>query len=208
MDRPTLFWSFMAAIIIAGILSFMRMPKLEDPAVATKQAMVVVPYPGATAHEVELEVAQTLEEVKMMSEAVTSPTHNHPEGLKGAEATAVAGFLAKRGLSKTEIEKYINQYYYPMNFTLEQIRPTYRYEGSCQQTVPFALKAFFESESFEDAIRHAISIGGDSDTIAAITGGVAGIYYKIDTWIEEKALQYLDDFQKDVLKQFESAFSV
>ena len=152
--------------------------------------------------------AQTLEEVKVMSYAVTSPTHNHPEGLKGAEATAVAGFIEKKGLSKIEIEKYINQYYYPMNFTLEQIRPTYRYEGSCQQTVPFALKAFFESESFEDAIRNAISIGGDSDTVAAITGGVAGIYYGVDIWIKEKALQYMDDFQKDVLKQFEDAFSI
>lgn len=152
--------------------------------------------------------AQTLEEVKVMSYAVTSPTHNHPEGLKGAEATAVSGFLAKRGLSKADIEKHINQHYYPMKFTLEQIRPTYRYEGSCQQTVPFALKAFFESESFEDAIRNAICIGGDSDTVAAITGGVAGIYYGIDPWIEQKTLQYLDDFQKDVLKQFEDAFSI
>lgn len=151
--------------------------------------------------------AQTLQEAKMMSDAVTSPTHNHPEGLKGAQATAVAGFLAKTGLNKQEIENYINQHYYPMNFTLEEIRATYRYEGSCQQTVPFALKAFFESDSFEDAIRNAVSIGGDSDTLAAITGGVAAIYYGVSSWIEEKTLTYLDDYQKEVLAHFEKRFS-
>lgn len=151
--------------------------------------------------------AQTLEEAKHMSDAVTAPTHNHPEGMKGAQATAVAGFLAKTGLEKTDIEKYINQNYYPMGFTLDEIRPTYRYEGSCQGTVPFALKAFFESDSFEDAIRNAVSIGGDSDTLAAITGGVAGIYYGVDRQIAEKALSYLDDFQKDVMVRFEKAFN-
>ena len=150
--------------------------------------------------------AQTLEETKIMSEAVTSPTHNHPEGLKGAQATAVAGFLAKTGLKKQDIEHYINQHYYSMGFTLEEIRPTYRYQGSCQQTVPFALKAFFESESFEDAIRNAVSIGGDSDTLAAITGGLAAIYYGVDSWIEEKSLSFLDDYQKEVLTQFEERF--
>lgn len=83
-----------------------------------------------------------------MSYAVTSVTHNHPEGLKGAEATAVAGFLAKTGQSKQAIEKYINDHYYPMDFSLEEIRPEYQYEVSCQGTVPVALKAFFESDSF------------------------------------------------------------
>ena len=150
--------------------------------------------------------AQTLEEAKRMSDAVTAPTHNHPEGMKGAQATAVAGFLAKAGLEKNAIENYINQNYYPMGFRLDDIRPTYRYEGSCQGTVPFALKAFFESDSFEDAIRNAVSIGGDSDTLAAITGGVAGIYYGVDDWIAKKTLTYLDDFQKDCLSRFEKAF--
>lgn len=126
--------------------------------------------------------------------------------MKGAQATAVAGFLAKAGLGKNDIENYINQNFYPMGFRLDDIRPTYRYEGSCQGTVPFALKAFFESNSFEDAIRNAVSIGGDSDTLAAITGGVAGIYYGVDDWIAKKTLTYLDDFQKDCLSRFEKAF--
>lgn len=152
--------------------------------------------------------AQTLEEAKRMSDAVTAPTHNHPEGMKGAQAAAVAGFLAKAGLKKSDIENYINQHYYPMGFTLDEIRPTYRYFGSCQGTVPFALKAFFESNCFEDAIRNAVSIGGDSDTLAAITGGVAGIYYGVDSQIAEKALTYLDDFQKDCLNRFEKTFKL
>ena len=150
--------------------------------------------------------AKTLEESKAMSYSVTSVTHNHPEGLKGAEAAAVAGFLAKNGLTKKTIEQYINEHYYPMDFSLGNIRPQYQYEVSCQGTVPVALKAFFESVSFEDAIRNAVSIGGDSDTIAAITGGVAGIYYGIDDWIAKRAEEYLDPYQKQLLKNFEKLF--
>ena len=150
--------------------------------------------------------ATTLEESKSMSYAVTSITHNHPEGLKGAEATAVAGFLAKNGFTKKAIEQYIAEHYYPMDFSLDEIRPLYQYEVSCQGTVPVALKAFFESISFEDAIRNAVSLGGDSDTIAAITGGVAGIFYEIDDWIAKKAKNYLDQYQLELLTDFERQF--
>ena len=97
------------------------------------------------------------------SKLVTEVTHNHPEGMKGAEATAVAVYLAKTGKDIQEIRDYINQHYYTMDFTLDEIRDTYRFNESCQGTVPQALQAFFESTDFEDAIRNAISIGGDSE---------------------------------------------
>lgn len=149
--------------------------------------------------------AKSLEEAKSFSYAVTAVTHNHPEGIKGAEATAVAGFLAKGNSSIQAIEKYINDHYYPMDFTLDQIRENYDYDVTCQGTVPVALKAFFESVSFEDAIRNAISIGGDSDTIAAITGGVAGLYYGTDEY-EDTVYRYLDDEQIRILVRFKEAF--
>ena len=138
-------------------------------------------------------------EVKLLSRRVTEITHNHPEGLKGAEATAVAVFLAKTGKKIPEIKKYMCDHYYDINFTLEAIRPTYRFRPSCQETVPQALQAFFESTSYEDAIRNAISIGGDSDTIGAITGGVAEAYYGIPDEIKTTALTYLDDNFKKVI---------
>ena len=122
-------------------------------------------------------VARSLEEAKLLSKLVTEVTHNHPEGIKGAEATAVAIYMAKTGSSIFEIKDYINENYYPMNFTLDEIRDTYRFNETCQDTIPQALQAFFESSGFEDAIRNAISIGGDSDTLAAICGSVAEAYY-------------------------------
>ena len=150
--------------------------------------------------------AKNLDEVKAFSYAVTAVTHNHPEGIKGAEAAAVAGFLAKSHPTIQTIENYINEYYYPMDFTLDEIRESYDYDVTCQGTVPVALKAFFESNSFEDAIRNAISMGGDSDTIAAITGGVAGIYYGTEDY-KETAFQYLDYEQIRILEQFENIFA-
>ena len=124
-------------------------------------------------------MGKTLEEVKLLSAAVTGVTHNHPEGLKGAEATAAAIFLARKGYDKNKIKDYITENYYPIDFTLDGIRETYQFDESCQMTVPQALEAFFESDDFEDAIRNATSVGGDSDTIAAITGAVAEGYYGI-----------------------------
>jgi len=106
-------------------------------------------------------------------------THNHPEGIKGAQATATAIFLAKQGKSKQEIKDYITQTFdYNLDFTLDEIRPTYIFDVTCQGSVPQAIVAFLESSDFENAIRLAISIGGDSDTIACITGGIASAYYK------------------------------
>lgn len=142
-----------------------------------------------------------LEEVKLLSRLVTEVTHNHPEGLKGAEATAVAVFLAKIGKTIPEIKKYICENYYDINFTLDDIRSTYGFDVSCQGSVPQALEAFFESSSHEDTIRHAISIGGDADTLAAIAGGVAEAYYGIPKDLQKKAMPYLDDTFKNILNQ-------
>ena len=149
---------------------------------------------------------RTLDEVKAMSRAVTEVTHNHPEGLKGAEATAVATFLARTGKSKDEIRAVVVRDYYPLDFTLDEIRPRYAFDESCQGSVPQALEAFFESTSFEDAIRNAISIGGDSDTIGAICGAVAGAFYGVPDDIRAKAETFLDEHLLKALRDFERMF--
>ena len=150
--------------------------------------------------------AKTLDEAIAMADAVTCVTHDHPEGMKGAEATAAAVFLARSGKSKEEIREHIVQNYYPLDFTLDEIRPTYTFDVTCQGSVPQALEAFFESESFEDAIRNAISIGGDSDTIAAITGGVAEAFYGVPEEIRDMALSYLDDTEMEILIAFSERY--
>ena len=149
---------------------------------------------------------RTLDEVKAMSRAVTEVTHNHPEGIKGAEATAVATFLARTGTPMDDIKAVVVRDYYPLDFTLDEIRPTYEFDVSCQGSVPQALEAFFESTSFEDAIRNAISIGGDSDTIGAICGAVAGAYYGVPADIREKTECFLDPFLVETLHKFEKEF--
>lgn len=150
--------------------------------------------------------ATSMDEAIELSRKVTEVTHNHPEGIKGAEATAVAIYMARTGSSILEIRDYINNNYYPMNFTLDGIRDSYSFNETCQDTVPQAIMAFLESENFEDAIRNAISIGGDSDTLAAITGGIAEAYYGIPAEIRKHALTFLDELQLSVLNEFESKF--
>ena len=125
-------------------------------------------------------MAVTLEEALDLARASAEVTHDHPEGIKGAEATAAAVFLAKSGRSKEEIRDYIREHYYPLDKTLDEIRPTYRFDVTCQGSVPEAIEAFLESESYADAIRGAISLGGDSDTQASIAGAIAWSYYRND----------------------------
>jgi hypothetical protein len=138
--------------------------------------------------------ANTLEEVEKLAEKSAAVTHNHPEGIKGAQATASAIYLARTGESKTEIKDYIEKTYkYDLNRTLDEIRPGYLFNESCQETVPEAIIAFLESRDFEDAIRNAISLGGDSDTLAAITGSIAEAAYGIRSIDTTCAFQYLDD---------------
>ena len=148
----------------------------------------------------------SMNEAKAMSKAVTKVTHNHPEGLKGAEATTVAIFMALHGKSMLEIRDYIDKNYYPMNFTLDGIRDSYQFNETCQDTVPQAMMAFFESTGFEDAIRNAISIGGDSDTLAAITGGIAEAYYGIPSEIRKHELTFLDERLLTILVEFENKY--
>jgi len=151
--------------------------------------------------------AKTIEEAKLLSRKVTEVTHNHPDGIRGAEATAVAIFLAKSGKSKDEIRDYIDEHYYNVSFSLDLIRPKYHFFISCMGTVPFAIVAFLESNSFEDAIRNAISIGGDSDTIAAICGGIAEAFYGIDQKYKDGALSYLDEYLATNLLLLDDIFS-
>ena len=148
--------------------------------------------------------AKTLDDVKILSRKVTEVTHDHPEGIKGAEATAVCIYLAREGRDIPEIRDHVNEHYYPMNFTLDEIRDNYRFNETCQDTVPQAIMAFLESVSFEDAVRNAISIGGDSDTLAAITGGVAEAYYGIPADISEHAITFLDERLLKILTDFET----
>lgn len=122
-------------------------------------------------------IAVTMEEALALARASACVSHNHPEGIKGAEAVSAAIFMAKTHESKEEIRRYISEHYYNLNFTLDSIRDSYQFDGSCQGSVPQAIVAFLESENFEDAIRNIISIGGDCDTTGAITGSIAWIYY-------------------------------
>ena len=150
--------------------------------------------------------ARSLEECIAMSEAVTKVTHNHPEGIKGAEAIAVATYLALHSASKNEIRDYVESHYYLLNFTLDEIRAGYSFNETCQGTIPQAIEAFLESTDFEDAIRNAISIGGDSDTLAACTGAIAEAFYGIPAGKREVAKDYLDIPLLAILESFEQAF--
>lgn len=122
--------------------------------------------------------ARSMEEALALAKASAEVTHDHPEGIRGAQAVAAAVYLAKSGAGREEIRDYIEENFYPLDKNLAQIRPGYRFDVSCQGSVPQAIQAFLESTDFEDAIRNAVSLGGDSDTIAAITGSIAWMYYK------------------------------
>lgn len=151
--------------------------------------------------------AQTLEEALFLAKESARITHDHPEGIKGAQAVAGAIFLAKTGCSKQEIARFICDHYYLLTKTLDEIRPGYSFDATCQGTVPEALTAFLMSDSFEDAIRNAVSIGGDSDTVAAITGSAAYAYYSYAgedlSPYREKAEAYLPAEFLPIIREFE-----
>jgi ADP-ribosylglycohydrolase len=148
---------------------------------------------------------ETVMEVAKQSAEVT---HNHPEGIKGAQATATAIFLARQGKSKQEIKDYISRTFkYNLDFTLDEIRPTYKFDVTCQGSVPQAIVAFLESSDFESAIRLAISIGGDSDTIASITGGIASAFYKqIPTEIMDFVVDKLPSEYVEIMNKFDEKY--
>lgn len=146
----------------------------------------------------------TLEEVLAKAQIYTEVTHNHPEGIAGAQATAAAIFLARTGKSKDEIRAYVsNTFGYDLDRTCDQIRPDYYFNESCQGTVPPAIIAFLDSTDFEHAIRLAISLGGDSDTLACITGGIAEAFYGgVPKPIADEAMTYLVDHLRALQRNF------
>jgi len=153
---------------------------------------------------------ETLEEVLEEAKCSAEVSHNHPEGIKGAQCLAAVTFMARKGKNKQEIKNYVvNQFEYNLNFTLDAIRPKYRTDLSCQGSVPQALLAFLESEDFEDAIRNAVSIGGDSDTIAAMTGAMAeGFYGCVPEDILREVWEHLDKRLKGVIIEFCGSFNL
>lgn len=150
----------------------------------------------------------SLENTRTVAKATANVTHNHPEGIKGAEATASAIFMARNGSSKEEIKKYIeNEFHYDLNRTLDEIRPSYHMNETCQKTVPEAIIAFLEAKDFEDAIRNAVSLGGDTDTLGAITGSIAEAYYGIPEWLMTECRKRINRDMRVVLDDFNDALS-
>jgi len=148
--------------------------------------------------------ADTLEETEHLAALTAEVTHNHPEGIKGAQAVAAAIFLALLGKNKEDIRAYVETQYYPGAFDtpLDVLRPDFDFDVSCQGTVPPALLAFFESKDFEDAVRNAVSLGGDSDTIACITGSIAEAFYGIPGNIRDAAMGFPDKEMRQVITDF------
>ena len=139
----------------------------------------------------------TLEEVETLAKWSAEVTHDHPEGIKGAQAIASAIFLARTGADKDEIRAYIEANYYDLDFSLEEIRPNYGFDVTCQGSVPQAIVCFLESTDFEDTIRNAVSLGGDCDTQAAMAGAIAEAYYGIPDDLQEQAFDYMDETLTD-----------
>lgn len=135
---------------------------------------------------------KNVDEIKKLSREVTAISHNHTEGIKGAEATAVAIWLALNKHSKEEIKKYIENDYYKLNFNYEELKQNYYFNETCQNTVPQAIYCFLISKNFEDCLRTSVSIGGDSDTLCAISCAIAEAYYGIPEKIHNQTLSFLD----------------
>ncbi len=157
-------------------------------------------------------VHECIEDVDRLARTSAAVTHNHEEGIKGAVETARAIWFMLRARCYSDYPGNIGMWKdmirrqsgYDLSRTLDEIRPAYSFNESCQDTVPQAVTAFLESTGFEDAIRNAISLGGDSDTLAAITGGIAEAAYGIPDWIKDKAWSYLDEPMRDVCRRWES----
>lgn len=147
----------------------------------------------------------SLEKTRVVAKATANVTHNHPEGIKGAEATASAIFMARNGSSKEEIKKYIeNEFHYDLNRTLDEIRPSFHMDETCQKTVPEAIIAFLEARDFEDAIRNAVSLGGDTDTLGAITGSIAEAYFGISETLIFECRNRINKDMRDIVDAFYS----
>nr|WP_240911158.1 ADP-ribosylglycohydrolase family protein [Paludisphaera soli] len=151
---------------------------------------------------------ETLAEVLKVAKETARVTHDHPEGVKGAQATAAAIFLARSGAAKWEIREEVERrFQYDLSFRLDDVRPFHVFDSSCQGTVPQALVAFLESEDYETAVRLAVSLGGDCDTLACIAGAVAAAFHGgVPGPIREQALDRLDDDLAGVVAAFEARF--
>lgn len=147
-------------------------------------------------------VAKSIDEIKKLSAIVTNVSHNHPDSINGSEATAVAIHMALNGKSKDEIKKYVEDNY----FKIDTMKPQY-FHINCVETVKQSIGAFLESTDYEDAIRNAIALGGDSDTIGAITGSIASAFYGIPEDISKKALEYLDDYLIKIHDDFNKKYT-
>ena len=133
---------------------------------------------------------EVLEEAKKSAE----PSHGHAEGLQGSQAIASSVFLARGGASKEDIKEYVEETFgYDLNFHIEDLRRNYSFKSSCQESVPEAIYCFLESENFEDSIRKSISIGGDTDTIAAMCGAISEAYYGLDIDLAKRCMEYVPD---------------
>lgn len=152
--------------------------------------------------------AQSLDEALALAKTSAAVTHNHPEGIKGAQATAAAIYLAREGQNKEAIRDYLTRTFgYDLSRPYAAIKPTYRFDESCLGTVPEALIAFLESHDYEDAIRLTVALGGDADTMGAITGGVAAAYYKdVPEQIAGFARKHLPTDLADILRRFEETY--
>jgi len=148
-------------------------------------------------------------EVLHHAEQTASVTHNHPEGVKGAQATALAVFLARHGTGKEEVRKVIsNRFGYHLDASVADIRPGYAFDVSCQGTVPQAIVCFLDSDSYEDAIRNAVSLGGDSDTLACIAGGIAEAFYGgVPKQVSQKIYDLLPSDLLSITEDFCSRFA-
>jgi ADP-ribosylglycohydrolase len=145
----------------------------------------------------------TWSEVMDLATKSAMVTHNHPEGIRGAQATATAIYMARKKYSKEDIKEYIKHtFWYYLDFTLDEIRPSYQFDETCQGTVPQAIVAFLESKNFEDAIKLAISLGGDADTLAAITGSIAEAYYGIPKRLINKAKSLIPQEFVEIIEKY------
>ena len=147
---------------------------------------------------------KTLDETRRVARLTAEVTHNHPEGIKGAEATASAIYLARTGADKEKIKNYIiNEFGYDLSRTCDEIRPSYHHVETCQETVPEAITAFWEGNNFEDVIRTAVSLGGDCDTLTCIAGSIAEAFYGVPDSLKSECLNRLPTDMADVLVEFD-----
>lgn len=152
--------------------------------------------------------AKDMEEAMFLAQEVTRVSHDHPESIKGAQAITACVYFAQKGESKETIKEYINKNFYPMDFALNDIRESYVFDVTCQGSVPQAIMCFLEGENFEDVIRNAVSLGGDSDTIGAMAGGIAQAYFGIPEDIKSYTLEFLYDDLVYILDEFNKKYGI